>query len=90
MGNHRKKSSLKSFALGSIAGGLLGGAATLLFAPKPGKKIRKRLAKTYNRVSKEAHDLMESLCDTSIELADKAKEISEDAQAAARCCKKRF
>ena len=89
MGNH-KKSQAKSFALGILAGGLLGGITALMFAPNSGKKMRKELAKTYRSVSKGAHDIVESLCDNSIELAEKAQEIAEEAEAAAKRCKKRI
>ncbi len=89
MRNHNKLSG-KGFALGALVGGLFGGMTALMFTPKSGKKMRKDMAKSYNRISDEAHDLMESFCDTSIDLAEKAKEIAEDAETAARKCKKRL
>lgn len=84
------KKSTKGFALGALVGGLCGGMTALMFAPKSGKKMRKQLAKKYNRISHEAHDLIENVYDTSSELAEKAKGIVEEAEAAAKHFRKKF
>ncbi len=79
MGHHRKN----GFAVGAIVGGIIGGVTALLFAPKPGKKMREELAE-------DAHDILERACQYSIELAEKAQEIAEDAEATAKKVKKKL
>ncbi len=80
----------KGFALGALLGGLVGGMTALLYAPKSGKKMRKVVTKRYQQVSDEAHDLMEDVCNHSIEWAEKAKKIADEAESVAKNCKRRL
>lgn len=80
---HRNQSGKKSFAIGAIFGGLVGGVAALLFAPKSGDKMRKQLAKKYYDVSDKTQDLFEDVCDQTADLVEKAKDIAYSAKSAA-------
>lgn len=80
---------MKGITLGALIGGVLGGAMALLLATKGGKKMRKDLLCTYERIADDAQEIMEEMCDRSIELADKAKEIVEVAKSTAKKCKRR-
>ncbi|MFD2333686.1 YtxH domain-containing protein [Cohnella sp. GCM10020058] len=48
---------VKSFLFGALSGAALGAAAALLFAPKPGKELRKDIADTAQLVGTKAADL---------------------------------
>ncbi len=79
----KKKSNGSSFAFGLLLGGALGGVLALLFAPKSGEETRDEVANQYRRLTEESQDLVESVCDHSLEMIDKAKEIAHTAQEAA-------
>ncbi|MCC5832711.1 MAG: YtxH domain-containing protein [Chlamydiales bacterium] len=72
-----------SFALGALIGGLLGGAAALLLAPKSGEEMREDLVDHYQKVSNETAELVDAVCDHSLEMIDRAKKIAEEAKEAA-------
>lgn len=74
----------KSFFLGAIVGGIIGGVTALLFAPKSGEKFRKDLARTYHNVSEKTQDLVEEVSHQTKELVEKARGIAEDAKEAAQ------
>ena len=78
-----RRSSGKSFFVGTLFGGLVGGMTALLLAPKSGEKLRKDLGKKYHNASEKTHDLMEDVCDQSADLVEKAKDIAMDAKNAA-------
>ncbi|MFC3802138.1 YtxH domain-containing protein [Cohnella sp. GCM10012308] len=48
---------VKSFLFGALSGAALGAAAALLFAPKPGKELRKDIADTAQLVGAKTADL---------------------------------
>lgn len=48
---------VKSFLFGALSGAALGAAAALLFAPKPGKELRKDIAETAQLVGAKTADL---------------------------------
>jgi gas vesicle protein len=81
--NSGQSGSASSFALGALIGGILGGAAALLLAPKTGEEMREEIADRYRKVSDEAVELMDAVCEHSIEMIDRAKEIAEEAKEAA-------
>jgi gas vesicle protein len=87
MSNHKK--SCRSFTKGALLGGIVCWLIALMFVPKSGKKMRKELSKSYHRVSEEVRGLMESLSNSTMDLAEKAKAIAIDAKTAAKKCKKR-
>lgn len=74
----------KSFLMGVIVGGLIGGVTALLLAPKSGDKMRKDLVKRYNEVSKKTQKMVNGMADQAMHLVDKAKEIAEEAKDAAQ------
>lgn len=80
---------MKGITLGALIGGVLGGAAAVFLSTKGGKKLRKDILCSYERISDDAQEIMEEMCDRSIELADKAKEIAEAAKCTAKKCKRR-
>jgi len=85
-----RNSNGKSFALGAFLGGVVGGVAALLFAPKAGKHLRKDITDKYCEVSEKAQCLMEDVCDQTQELVEKAKNLADDAKdCASKFMKKR-
>ena len=85
----RQRSGGKSFALGAIFGGIVGGLTALLFAPKSGDKMRKELSKKYHDVADKTQDLFEDVCDQTTELAEKAKDLAHSAKtAASKICRR--
>ena len=75
-----RDSQKKGFVLGAFLGGVAGGLAALLFAPKPGKELRKDITKKYGEASDKTKEMIDCLCDHASDLAEKAKEIAEDAK----------
>lgn len=49
---------------GALIGGILGGAAALLLAPKSGKELRDDIGDTYNKLSATTQDVAENLRQT--------------------------
>ncbi|NGX60827.1 MAG: hypothetical protein K940chlam9_00299 [Chlamydiae bacterium] len=88
--HYHHKSGGKSFTLGALVGGMVGGITALLFAPKPGKKMRKDIAKKYHDVSDKTQILMEDVYAQTNELIDKAKDIAWEAKEAASSTKKKI
>lgn len=78
-----RRSNGKSFFVGTLFGGIVGGMTALIFAPKSGEKLRKDVAKKYHHASEKTHELMEDVYDQTSDLVDKAKEIATDAKEAA-------
>ncbi|MFZ0564602.1 MAG: YtxH domain-containing protein [Chlamydiales bacterium] len=85
----RHRSNGKSFFVGTLFGGIVGGVTALLFAPKSGEKLRKDIAKKCHNASEKTHELMEDFCDQTSDLVDKAKEIAVEAKEAASSMLKR-
>ena len=61
-------------------GGIVGGLTALLFAPKPGEELREELSDHYARLSEDAVELLGTVCDHSLDLIERAKDLAEDAQ----------
>ena len=74
----------KGFLLGAFFGGVLGGISALLFAPKPGKKLRKDMSRKYHDVSEKTQEVVSNVSEKCSELCDKARDIAEDAKDAAK------
>jgi gas vesicle protein len=55
MSQHCNKSL--DFLLGAVLGGLLGGTASILMAPKSGRELREDLSDTYDDMTEKAHEL---------------------------------
>lgn len=76
-----KESNVMTGALMLIAGGLLGAAAALLYAPQSGDKTRKELgryAKKARRRTMEAADAVEDFSDHVTDMAEKVGERAAD------------
>ena len=63
---------------GIITGMLLGGAAALLLAPKPGGELREDLAESASRLKSKAGSLGNTVADTTRELNDRNQESVSD------------
>lgn len=55
----REKSSFKSFVLGAIIGAAVGAAATLLYMPQTGKKLRRRIKSKGEELGRKLNKLIE-------------------------------
>lgn len=62
------------YLVGIVTGALLGAAAALLLAPKPGGELRQDLATAATRLKDKANDLGGTLGET---VADRAREVKE-------------
>lgn len=76
MFKEEKKS--KSFLGGLITGGLLGGLAGILFAPKSGKKLRRDISEKSNELLDDTVHLIENTKKKSSKVISDAKEKAED------------
>lgn len=76
MFNEEKKT--KSFIGGLITGGILGGLAGILFAPKSGKKLRRDISDKSNEIAEETAHLIETAKKKSSKIIYEAKEKTED------------
>jgi len=72
----------KGFVIGAIFGGVLGGVAALLLAPKSGDRMRKDLCKKYHEVCDKAQDVVDDFRCKTNKLVEKAKDISDDTKEA--------
>ncbi len=79
----RKKTNGKGFALGALVGGLFGSVTALMLAPKSGKKMRKDIAKNYQKGSDKAQAMMGDMRDQSAKICKKTKCLAEDAKKSA-------
>lgn len=62
----------KSFWIGAFLGSIIGAAAALLMAPKPGRELRQDIGAGTKRAIEKADDLKDALQEKSIEYKDKA------------------
>ncbi len=70
--------SSKGFIYGMIAGGIIGAAIALLYAPKTGKEVRESLKKNAEKVLGEADEYIELAKHTVTDVINEAKKKSED------------
>ncbi|MEZ5315037.1 MAG: YtxH domain-containing protein [Chlamydiales bacterium] len=75
----KRKHTGSSFFLGAVIGGLFGGAAVLLLTPKSGKEMQKELIHHYGKVSHDTVQLLDGIRSQSLEMLEKAKTISKEA-----------
>jgi gas vesicle protein len=79
------KKEVKSFIIGTAAGAAIGAVTALLFAPKPGKELRKDIAdgaqhayevtaKTAGQVGESTVRIAKQVGSQTVELAGRAKE----------------
>ena len=62
----------KSFWIGAFLGSIIGAAAALLMAPKPGRELRQDIGAGTKRAIEKADDLKDALQEKSIEYKEKA------------------
>ncbi len=70
--------SSKSFFYGFLAGGIIGAAIALLYAPKTGKETRESLKKNAQKVMGEADEYIELAKNSVSDVINEAKRKSED------------
>lgn len=84
----------KSAMLGGImlvAGGLLGAAAALLYAPQSGRQTRRDIARYSRKIRREAedivddfagnvHSMVENIGERAEDILDKGKDLAHDAK----------
>ncbi len=67
----------KGWIWGAAIGTVLGGVTALLFAPKPGRELRKDIADGARQVSEKTQQVAEKVGEQSSQLAGKVKETAE-------------
>lgn len=67
-----------SFVIGAIIGGAAAAIAALLFAPKPGKELRRDISNEFHSMVDTAHDYADIAKEKGYEVVDAAKETTED------------
>jgi gas vesicle protein len=74
-----------------VAGGLLGAAAALLYAPQSGRQTRRDIARYSRKVSRQAedivddfagnvHGMVESISERAEDILDKGKDLAHEAK----------
>ncbi|MRN52838.1 YtxH domain-containing protein [Paenibacillus monticola] len=71
------KKDTKSLLWAAIAGTVVGSVTALLFAPKPGKELRKDIAEGTASTLEKAQEIAAQAGDKSVELYSKAKDTVE-------------
>ncbi|WP_223070541.1 YtxH domain-containing protein [Paenibacillus caui] len=67
----------KSFLWGTVIGAVAGSVTALLFAPKPGKELRKDIAEGARTAAEKTHVAAEKLGEHSAELYSRFKDATE-------------
>lgn len=67
----------KGLIWGAAIGTILGGVTALLFAPKPGRELRKDIADGARQVGEKTQQVAEKVGEQSSQLAGKVKETAE-------------
>ncbi len=72
--------SAGGFLLGVLVGGIIGGATAMMYTPMPGKKFRKRLAKTTDQILDDVNDYIEDANDVIKSKRKQAESIIDEAK----------
>lgn len=72
------RSNAKGFLLGLLAGGVIGGMAALLYAPKSGKDLRKDITKKRKELTKDAEEYIGSAKEKASEIISDGRKRAED------------
>lgn len=72
---------VKSFLFGAVSGAALGAVAALLFAPKPGKELRKDIADTAQLVGAKTADIGKAAGSAAQNVAKKSADWAEGVRA---------
>ncbi|KIL37252.1 hypothetical protein SD71_00600 [Cohnella kolymensis] len=77
------KKALKSFFWGTVTGVVTGAVTALLFAPKPGRELRKDITDTAQLVGEKTVDISRQAGSAVQTLAKRTTDFAVDAKAAA-------
>lgn len=66
----------KGWILGAAIGTIVGSVTALLFAPKPGRELRKDIAEGARQVGEKTQEVAEKVSEQSSQLASKVKETA--------------
>lgn len=72
--------SKKSFLLGILLGGLIGGLAALFWTPKSGKLMRRDFCDKCKETKHRAGKIVSAVCDETCDLLEKAKDLAHEAK----------
>lgn len=72
-----ERSSTKSFLLGVVTGGVVGGLIALLYAPKSGKRLRRDIAEKKDEVIEDVEHYIEVTKDKASRLISDGKKKAE-------------
>jgi gas vesicle protein len=67
--------SVRDFTFGFLAGAAVGAIGALMFAPMPGKKLRRELSREGRRLSNRVAETAEELKDKSADVYESAAEV---------------
>lgn len=67
----------KGWVWGAAIGAVVGSVTALLFAPKPGREIRKDIAEGARQVGEKTAEVAEKVSEQSVQLAGKVKDTTE-------------
>jgi gas vesicle protein len=72
-----ERSSAKSFMLGVVTGGVVGGLIALLYAPKSGKRLRRDIVHKKDELMEDVEHYLESAKDTATRLISNGRKSAE-------------
>ncbi len=75
---NRNEESSSTFLFGALIGGMVGAAAALLLAPKPGKEFRHTLSKQAGSFKDRTGQLRENVMSKSNDLVSKTSSLSKE------------
>lgn len=78
-----KNKAVKSFVWGAVTGVIAGAVTGLLFAPKPGKELRKDITVTAHKVGSKTAEISRQAGSTVQSIASKTSAFASDAKQAA-------
>jgi gas vesicle protein len=70
-----EENNTKSFFLGALLGGIVGGISSLLLAPKSGQQLRKDICSACKQLAQEAEEGIKEAAETG---KQKAKHLAEE------------
>lgn len=77
------KKAVKSFLWGTLTGAVTGAVTALLFAPKPGRELRKDISDTAQRFGEKTADISRQAGGAVQAFAKRTSEFASDAKEAA-------
>jgi gas vesicle protein len=74
------KDNALGFSIGLLAGAIIGGVVTLLFAPKSGKETRKIIKNTAGEAVEKVAEVAYAVKEKTGEVVDKVEEAASDVE----------